>query len=166
MTELDGLPNLTYVLQFRRDAGRQARGSAVAEGSEPIHEPPAFASGLTVTTRIAGGVVSAALTPLPGDSAAMETSVVLDPSGETFQETGTITFNGAKPSQLSFDTVGKGIVLGAVPGGKELKHGVVNWRITGGTGQFEGASGTISSSFLFDPQGALVDNHLALVWLP
>ena len=105
------------------------------------------------------------MTPVPGGVAVMETTVELDPSGATFRESGTITFKGAASSQLSFDTVGEGTVLGPVPGGK-LTHGVVNWRITGGTGQFEGASGTISSSFLFDSRGGLVDNHLALVWLP
>jgi hypothetical protein len=176
VSSADGLPSLTYVLQFRRNAGSTSgdEGDAPTGGgsdappapSRPIHEPAAFGSGLTVTTRITDGAMMATLTPVPGDDAVMETMVVLSPSGDKFRESGTITFRGARPSQLSFDTVGQGTDLGPVPGGK-LRHGVVNWRITGGTGQFEGASGTISSSFLFDPNGdALVDNHLALVWLP
>jgi hypothetical protein len=173
VTDLDGLPDLTFVLQFRRDADTAgaSQGDAVAgsadEGgnSPPIHEAPAFGSGLTVATSITNGAVSATLTPIPGDVAMMETRVELDPSGKTFRENGTITFEGATPSRLSFDTIGEGTVLDLVPGGK-LTHGVVTWRITGGAGQFEGASGTISSSFLFDPRGTLVDNHLALVWLP
>lgn len=174
MTDLDGLPDLTFVLQFRRtastvhaDHGDAAAGGADTGGksSSPIDEPPAFASGLTVTTRISNGALSASEKPVPGEVAVMKTKLELDSSGNTFRESGTITFKDDVSSQLSFDTIGEGTVLGPVPGGK-LTHGVVNWRITGGTGKFEGASGTISSSFLFDPHDALVDNHLALVWLP
>jgi hypothetical protein len=175
MTDLDGLPDLTFVLQFRRTASavpadhEDAGAGAAATGGEPsppIDEPPAFASGLTVTTRISNGALSASDTPVPGEVAVMKTTLELDSDGKKFRESGTITFKDDASSQLSFDTIGEGTVVGPVPGGK-LTHGVVNWRITGGTGRFKGASGTISSSFLFDPQtDALVDNHLALVWLP
>ncbi len=174
MTDVDGLPTLTFVLQFRRNASTPNRDPEDAgvvtadpggEPSQPTHEKPAVGSGLIVTTRISNGAVRATVTPVPGDAAVMTTTVLLDRSGKTFRESGTITFKGDSPSQLAFDTIGEGTVLGPVPGDK-LTHGVVNWRITGGTGQFEGASGTISSSFLFDPDGTLFDNHLALVWLP
>jgi hypothetical protein len=91
------LPDLTFVLQFRRDADaagarrRDAVARSADEGgnSPPIHEAPAFGSGLTVATRITNGAVSATLTPVPGD----------------------VTFEGDIPSWLSFDTIGEGMVL-------------------------------------------------------
>jgi hypothetical protein len=97
VTDLDGLPDLTFVLQFRRDADaagarrRDAVARSADEGgnSPPIHEAPAFGSGLTVATRITNGAVSATLTPVPGD----------------------VTFEGDIPSWLSFDTIGEGMVL-------------------------------------------------------
>jgi hypothetical protein len=46
-----------------------------------------------------------------------------------------------------------------------LKHGTVNWRVDGGDGQFEGASGLITSNFTVGPNGEVVDNHFGLIFL-
>ena len=175
MTALDGLPDLIFVLQFRRTASTvhavhedAAAGDADTSGesSQPIHEKPAFASGLAVTDthqqRRPERECHAGPGGRRGDGNSTQARAVRQ---DVSRERHDHVREDDASSELSFDTIGEGTVLGPVSGGK-FTHGVVNWRITRGTGQFEGASGTISSSYLFDPQDALVDNHLALVWLP
>jgi hemin uptake protein HemP len=52
------------------------------------------------------------------------------------------------------------------PEGEAMQPGSVIWQISSGTGDFEGASGTITSNFLFMPTGELIDNHLGIIYLP
>lgn len=168
MSDLPGVPTLTYVLQFHR-AGRTV-GDTSERGTgpeyEPVHEAPAFGSGLSVTTRIANGSVSTEEAPVPGDQAILDVTVT-QASDTTFYESGTITFNGSSPpSTLSFSSIGTGTLLDPIRD-SGLTHGVVNWKIDSGIGAFAGATGAISSNFLVDlASDELHDTHLALVWLP
>ena len=52
------------------------------------------------------------------------------------------------------------------PSGIEgLQRGGVLWEVTGGTGQFAGATGVITSNFSVSSEGTGVDNHLAVLYL-
>ncbi len=82
----------------------------------------------------------------------------------TFTETGTIS-TGDDNAELDIVTVGEGTL--APSADAELMHGSVIWRITQGRGQFEGASGLITSNFLLRPATGEVDERqVGVLFLP
>jgi hypothetical protein len=107
------------------------------------------------------GGVTAAVEPVAGETAVLESRVERDPDG-TFVEDGTITYGAA--GSVTFDTVGRGHV-GPAPDGRG-SHGVVMWRITGGEGRFAGARGLITSNFTVTPDGLVTDDHVTRLYLP
>ena len=64
---------------------------------------------------------------------------------------------------LFFETVGEGAIGGSPEEG--VSHGSIMWKITNGQGQFEGASGLITSNFTLDGSGTLTDNQLGVIYL-
>ena len=40
------------------------------------------------------------------------------------------------------------------------------WRVEGGEGQFAGASGLITSNFLVEKSGELIDHHVGVLFIP
>lgn len=89
--------------------------------------------------------------------------VGLSITGESsFQESGAIRFG--QGHRLRFSTVGQGY-MGPTPDPK-LRAGTVTWRVDGGEGQFDGATGLITSNFTFNPEtGEVVDNHFGVIFL-
>ncbi len=55
------------------------------------------------------------------------------------------------------------VVPSDVPG---VRRGAVMWKVTGGDGRFAGAHGIITSNFAVSPDGEVVDNHYARIYLP
>ena len=65
---------------------------------------------------------------------------------------------------MRFTTLGRGL-LG--PSGIEgLQRGAVIWEVTDGDGALAGARGLITSNFSVDGAGAVIDNHVAQLFLP
>ena len=95
-----------------------------------------------------------------GGEAQFESEVNLTDKG-TFQESGTISFG--QKHRLRFSTIGEGH-LGSSPDPK-LQHGAVIWKVDGGEGQFEGASGIITSNFFVSDVGEVTDNHFGVIFL-
>jgi hypothetical protein len=95
-----------------------------------------------------------------GETVNFESQVEL--SGETFNEFGSIDYTGR--GSLKFQTVGAGH-LGPSPL-PDTQWGAVIWRITEGQGEFQGASGYITSNFTVSVQGEVVDNHYVRMALP
>ena len=83
-------------------------------------------------------------------------------TGEHFHETGSIEYVGR--GQVTFETVGVGH-LGPSPL-PETQWGAVIWRVTAGTGEFQGATGYITSNFTVSGTGEVVDNHYVRMVLP
>jgi len=145
---------IVFALEFRGHGGpvpgsttkRQARTTAPSQAWRAVLGP---------------GGVTAAIEPVAGESAVLESRVERDPDG-TFVEDGTITYGAA--GSVTFDTVGRGHV-GPAPHGRG-SHGVVMWRITGGEGRFAGARGLITSNFTVTPDGLVTDDHVARLYLP
>jgi hypothetical protein len=79
-----------------------------------------------------------------------------------FHESGTIRFGEGNHS-LTFSTVGQGFMADSAD--PKLKHGTVTWRIDRGVGQFEGASGLITSNFTLSDAGEVTDNHLGVIFV-
>src|SRR3546814_14774450 len=113
------------------------------------------AASCTVSTAVGPDGVNGTVQPAEGGAARFESEVTF--SGESaFRETGTIVLGGA--NALRFSTVGEGhIGPSADPA---LKQGAVIWRIDGGEGQLEDATGLITPNFWVTDQGEVVDNHL------
>jgi hypothetical protein len=65
---------------------------------------------------------------------------------------------------VEFTTVGRGTVTpGPTPG---AAHGAVVWTITRGDAGLAGAQGLITSNFAVTADGAVVDHHVARLYLP
>jgi hypothetical protein len=95
-----------------------------------------------------------------GESVNFQSEVVLDETG--FNETGSIEYGGR--GKVVFQTVGIGYI-GPSPL-PDLQCGAVIWRITDGEGDFQGASGYITSNFTFSAQGEVVDDQYARIYTP
>jgi len=145
---------LVFALEFR------GRGGPVP-GSTTKRQARTTAPSQTWRAVLGPDGVSAAVEPVAGESAVLESRVERSPDG-SFVEDGTITYGRA--GSISFDTVGRGHV-GPAPDGRG-SHGVVMWRITGGDGRFAGARGLITSNFTVTPDGQVTDDHFTRLYLP
>jgi hypothetical protein len=98
-----------------------------------------------------------------GDLAFLESELRFNGTDE-FEEKGQITFGDETEHVLEFATLGRGhILMGIEPG---IMAGSVNWRISGGNGQFARAQGVISSTFTISESGDRSDFHCGLIFLP
>jgi 2-methylcitrate dehydratase PrpD len=88
-----------------------------------------------------------------GETVTFESEVVL--SGETFTESGRITYGTRGSTQ--FETVGVGH-LGPSPL-PDTQWGVIAWHVTAGDGEFQGARGYLTSNFTVGANGEVVDNQ-------
>jgi hypothetical protein len=145
------MASITYILQFR------GKGTP---GSDPSKlKIASTADSLNASTVINYKGVSSTLEACPGSSASFESDVTFL-SATSFQESGTIRFPGGH--QLSFSTVGQGIIGASATSGTQ--SGSVIWKIESGEGQFAKASGFIASNFTVDAEGNVIDNHLAVIF--
>ena len=131
------------------------RGAAAAPSGEPPQTEPR-ASSISIEAVLADGSTAVI------EQASYENHVVY--TGEsTFDETGTIRF-GEGQGELQIAALGEG-TLGPCAD-PDLLHGVVAYRITGGAGRFEGASGLITSNFLLSPAtGEFEERQVAVVFV-
>ena len=95
-----------------------------------------------------------------GEAVTTQSDVVMETDG--FKETGTIEYAGR--GKVFFETVGLG-TLSPSPVA-DLSYGAVIWRITGGEGEFQGASGHITSNFAVSATGEVVDNNYSRIFIP
>lgn len=148
------MTEIIYVMQFK--------GKAVpANESGTVLKANTTAPSCTIATVVGAQGVSGTLQPKGGAEAKFESQVILT-SETSFQESGTIIF-GDNRHRLHFSTVGQGYVGPSVD--PQLRHGSVIWKIEGGEGQFEGASGLITSNFFVSAAGDVTDNHFGVIFL-
>jgi hypothetical protein len=143
---------IAYSLQFR---GR------VDEVSAHVLEASASAPGSVLETTVGDDGVRGRFRATPeGDEAVRQSRLVFD-GGDSFDETGAIVFG--RGNVLRFRTVGLGHL--APSPDPHLRHGTVVWEVEGGEGQFEGASGRITSNFFVSDTGEMTDNQFGLVFV-
>src|SRR5262245_3983130 len=144
---------LVFAMQF------EGRATPI-EGSLDKLRARTFAHGQTLRTVLTPEGVESAIESAPGASATFESEVEMTGEGR-FVESGSISYGTS--GSVRFGTVGHGI-LG--PSGIDgLKRGAVIWEVTNGEGQFAGAAGLITSNFTVAADGAVVDNHVARLFL-
>jgi hypothetical protein len=144
---------LSYVLRFER--------SSV--------DAPTVAHGLvTVTTIGAGGVPVETTRVGTGGIASYASTYERDKDEVHFTESGRITFGeSTSHDTLTFSTIGKGALLPPADPESGMTRGIAMWNIDSGSGFFAGATGLIASNFRVNLKtNALVDDHLATIWLP
>lgn len=148
------MKHLVFALQFKGSVGPVTG----AEGR--LHAQTSAGSQVLRTVLTREGV-DAAVESTGGGSAIFESEVQITGEG-TFLESGSITYGAA--GKVTFKTVGQGILR---PSGVQgLQRGAVIWEVTGGEGQFAGATGLITSNFTIGAGGEVVDNHYAQLFLP
>jgi hypothetical protein len=139
---------VTYSLQFRGQATQLDSGLR-KEASAPTC---ALMTSLT-PEGVEGRYVSA-----PGDDEAFFASTLSFTERGSFEEEGTIVFSRGNTVRIR----GQG-KLSASPD-PHLCHGTVVWEVAGGEGQFEGASGRITSNFFLSDTGDLTENQLGVIF--
>lgn len=147
------MAQIIYAMQFKGQA------TPVSESPMVMKAETSCPSGSINSTVGPNGLESDIL-PASGEEATFESTVEMT-SEANFQEKGTITFGPG--NLLFFDTVGEG-TIGESPD-EGVNHGSIMWKITNGQGQFEGASGLITSNFTLDGSGNLVDNQFGVIYL-
>ena len=146
------MKQLVFALQFT--------GTATPTGEGKLHAKTT-ARGQAFRASFGTDGVHASLEPAGGDTAAFESDVEMKGHG-TFLESGTIAYGSA--GSIAFKTVGQGI-LGPSPL-ENLQRGAVTWQVISGQGRLAGATGLITSNFTVGAQGEVVDNQLAVLFVP
>lgn len=145
------MQRIVYAMQFRGEAAPSSDGAMHATTSSP-------------STRIMSTVtpsgISSQVDVIDGDDATF-TSIVHMTGDTSFSESGTITFGAG--NTLEFSSIGEGYMVPSPSAG--TSYGAVSWRIDRGTGQFAGASGIITSNFMFSDTGELTDYQFGHVWI-
>jgi hypothetical protein len=146
------MKQIIYAMQFK---GRAAPGA-----SPNVMKASTSASSTTVTTEIGAEGVHGSIKPAAGGKAEFESEVTL--AGETsFLEKGTIRFGDV--NRLHFSTIEHGYLGDSAD--PKLKSGAVMWRVDGGEGQFEGATGFITSNFTLSDAGEITDNQFGVIFV-
>jgi hypothetical protein len=147
------MAQITYNLQFR--------GTAAPAGESGVMKATTSATSCRLETIIGPDGVKGTFGPAEGGLAYFESEVRIK-TPDSFIESGTITF-GEGDHSLRFSTVGQGH-LGPSADPKQM-HGCVIWRVDGGEGQFEGATGLITSNFTLSDTGDVVDHHFGVIFV-
>ena len=148
------MTQVLYVMQFKGKA-------APANESGTLLKAKTTAPSCAVTTVVGSQGVSGTLQPIGGAEATFESVVTVTGEG-IFQESGTITFGDSR-NRLHFSTVGHGHMGPSAD--PQLNHGSVIWKIERGEGQFEDATGLITSNFFLSGLGDVTDNQFGVIFL-
>ncbi len=143
---------ITYAMRFKGQAGPGAVPGAMSAHST--------GGSCRVTTEIGAAGLNASFDAVPGGSASFESTVTLT-GDSSFTETGSIGFGGG--NLFHFSTVGQGYLGSSAD--SALKQGSITWKLDRGEGQFEGASGLITSNFTLSETGEILDHHLGVLFL-
>jgi hypothetical protein len=149
------MKELIFALEFRGSA------APVAGSDKKLHAKTSAVSQTLRTILRPDGIQGSIETSIGGASASFESEVEIVGEG-AFVESGSIRYGEA--GRVLFRTVGRG-TLGASPHAG-LQRGAVMWEVTGGEGSLAGAQGLITSNFTVGPQGEVVDNHFARLFVP
>ena len=114
----------------------------------------------TITTKAGSDGLETNVEPIDGHE------IIFDSEAQfltdtTLTEWGAITFGPGHT--LNFSTVGEGFM--GPTRHLNTSAGCIIWKIDGGTGQFEDASGYITSNFVGNPDGTISDHQFGVIFL-
>jgi hypothetical protein len=148
------MKELVFALEFKGSA-------APVPGSDKKLRANTTATSQTLRSVLRADGIQAAVESAGAGSASFESEVEIVGEG-LFVESGSIRYGDA--GSVSFRTVGRG-TLGPSPV-EGLQRGAIVWEVTGGDGRLVGAEGLITSNFTVGPQGEVVDDQFARIFLP
>jgi hypothetical protein len=132
---------------------------------KPIEKVPGVlrvklkAKSCEIKTEIGAKGVASTISPIRGGSAVLD-SVVSMTGEATFIESGTLSFGHG--TTLTFSTFGNAAIgASAAP---KIAAGAAIWKVTGGTGQFKGATGYVTGNFFADDKGNATDTQVAVIF--
>ncbi len=144
---------IVYHLHFR------GRATPTDGGAKVLRATATAVSGSTTTSISSAGIESSYAAQV-GEVALFESEVIL--TGENvFTERGSISFG--EEHRLTFTCLGEGRLTPS--GDPTLMCGAVAWKVEGGEGQFEGATGLITSNFTLSDSGDVNDYQLGLLFV-
>lgn len=146
---------IVYAMHFR--------GQAAPSGDNAkILKMTSSGTSCTMNTVVGPTGVETTLHATPGDLAFLESEVRLT-APETFEGDGVLTFGDEGAHELRFRSIHAGhLAPSALP---RLMSGTVGWRVEGGIGRFEGATGLITSTFTLNDEGELSDYQCGLIFV-
>lgn len=145
------MQQIVYAMQFRGTGAPADDGAMHAATSSPSTR---------ITSSVGSSGLSGKIDMADGEQATFTSEVRM--TGDTsFTESGTITFG--EGNSFDFSTIGEGFMGPSPEAG--TAHGAVSWRIDRGTGQFDRATGIITSNFTFSEQGEVEDHQFGVIWL-
>jgi hypothetical protein len=147
------MKNIIYCMQFK--------GAAAPGAESGVLKATTSATSCDIKTVVGPDGVDGTFQAAEGGMAYFESEVRLT-SQDAFLENGTITF-GEDGHSLKFSTVGQGH-LTPTPDAKAVA-GTVTWKIESGEGQFEGATGLITSNFILGNDGQVTDHHVGVIFV-
>jgi hypothetical protein len=142
---------LTYALDFR--------GAASHEGDHLVFRASAPSCGHETRLR-RSGVVTRLVSGDCTEEPLLESRLVLDRGGR-FMAAVAVDFGHGH--RLWGETLDPGRLARSVD--EHLRHGTATIHVVGGSGQFDGASGELTSNFVVSHTGELTDNQLGVVFL-
>jgi hypothetical protein len=142
---------LTYALEFRGEAYDDGTGISMRASAPPCSH---------VTQLAHEGVESRFVYDDSAEEAFMESRLTLN-GGGAFSAGMTLDFGHGH--ELHLRTVDDGRLVDSAE--ENLRHGTAAFEVVEGTGQFEGATGRITSNFVVSNTGELTDNQLGIVFV-
>jgi hypothetical protein len=153
--ELLTMKQIFYTLHFRGQASRSAEDATLLKTT-------ATGTSCTMETVVGPTGVETTLHSAPGDLAFLESDVRLA-GQDGFEGRGVLTFGDAGEHEIRFATFQAGrLEPSAVPA---VMAGTVSWRVEGGSGRFESATGFITSTFTLTSSGELSEYHCGLIFI-
>ena len=145
--------HIIYCMQFK--------GAAAPAAESGVLKATTSATSCNIKTVVGADGVEGKFTPAEGGMAFFESEVRVT-APDSFVESGTITF-GEGAHALRFSTVGSGH-LGPSAEPKTMAGSVI-WKVDGGEGQFQGATGLITSNFFLTESGEVTDYHMGVIFI-
>jgi len=143
-----------YALQFKGHGGP-------APDDPSLIRVASTATSSSIVTGVDVDGVSGHVLASAGEGVACQSEVAM--TGEnSFRESGTIVF-GNEGHSLRFASLGEGYIGPAAD--PKLRQGAVISRIEEGKGQFEGATGLITSNFTVTERGDVVDHQFGVIFV-
>jgi hypothetical protein len=145
-----------YTMHFRGQASRSG-------GDTTVLKATSSGTSCNMETVVRADGVSTTVHAVAGDLAFLECELRLTPP-DRFDGTGTLSFGEASEHALRFTTVGGGHMERSAERGRMA--GSASWRVEGGEGQFESATGFIASTFTIGDDGDLSEYHCGMIFMP
>jgi hypothetical protein len=145
--------DLTFALEYKGKAW-------TVPGSGERRAAKTVAPSQLLRSIMGPGGIESRVEHVDGEHAVLESQIDRFEGG-SFVEAGTISFGSA--GKITFKTLGRGTVGPSLV--KGWQHGAVIWTVTGGDGRFAECQGIITSNFIVNAEGEVVDNHFARLYL-